>query len=124
MEKIKASDREIDLMEMEITDEEIEEIASFIVENKPHVQDIFLGCNYLSDEGAFILERTLSHLKHLSFLEIQENQLDIEGIVALNKLAFIRPSLRIAINGNKVTDAKVIEEIRKDTFKPRSTIKP
>lgn len=125
IEKINTSNNIIDLVEMEITDEEIEEIANSIVENKPHVQDILLGGNYLSDKGATILKRILCNLKNLFYLEIQENQIDLEGILTLNKLTYFNPKLEIAIGGNKFTNSKVFDEIRRDVFKPeRSSMKP
>lgn len=122
IEKINASDNLINLAEMEITDEEI---ANLIVENKPYVQKIFLSCNYLGDEGAVVLSRNLSSLKYLAFLDVQENQIDIEGIFALDKLIHANSNLKVAVSGNKVTDAKVFDELKKGTFKlERSHLKP
>lgn len=112
LERILASGNEIELIEANITDDEIEEISHLIIEKKAHVKNIYLSGNQISDQGAIMLAKNLKKLEDLSFLELQDNQIGAKGIAAIFRLKLTLPYLELAIGGNKLTNISAIEKIK------------
>lgn len=108
---------EVNLIDTDITDDEIEEIAEFIVEKRSDVESVLLGNNQLGDKGAIILCEILKNLNNLSLLEIENNQIDTQGITALFKLERDSPNLRVMLGGNKMYNKVVLDQIIEEVFK-------
>lgn len=112
---------EIDLLATDITDDEIEEIAEVIVEKRSDVKSILLGNNELGDKGAIILGEALKNLSNLSLLEVQNNEIDTQGMIALYKLQLTLSGLKLVLGGNKMRNPTIGEKIKEEVFR---TFKP
>jgi len=111
-EIINSSKDTINLGELNISDEEIEEIATLIVNTKPDTKEIFLNSNLLDNEGAQTLATQFQTLKHLTILDLQSNHIDIEGAKAIYSLLKINPKLNILFRDNNIQDVEVIDHIK------------
>lgn len=111
-DKIKSSpDKEVNLNGLSITDSELKEVAEKIIKIKPEISSLYLDKNKISDVGALILKKSLLGLKNLELLDLQHNQIDEEGAKAIFSLLQKKPKLTIAMHGNKITDAGVMNKI-------------
>jgi len=104
-------DFQVNLSNMGIEDHELEEIAKEIVLRKPNIKDIFLDKNKISDDGAEILAKSFSGLKHLSGLNLQFNAIDARGAAAIFSLTATKPHLIIALHGNRIIDTGAMRAI-------------
>ncbi|MBS0289268.1 MAG: hypothetical protein JSS07_04415 [Proteobacteria bacterium] len=112
--KIKQSPTsQVDLGEMAIKDDEIEEIMLLIIQTRPNISEIFLNNNLITDIGAKILAQKLAGLSQLSVLDLQFNQIDRNGALAIFALRAHQPNLMIPFHGNKIQDVLEMEEIVK-----------
>lgn len=102
---------QIDLDGLHIEDHEIEEIALLIKRLRPQVQDIFLGNNKISDDGAIILGKEFASLKDLQFIDLQFNQIDKKGAKALLFLQSNHAKFNLALHGNKIKDQGEMQKI-------------
>lgn len=111
-EKIMNSDEmQIDLHDMAITDNEINEIISEIIKIRPNARTLILRNNSISDKGAIFLGENLAELSNLSFIDLQFNNIHLEGAEGVFKLQSTHPDLRIAFHGNMVSDVSKLYEI-------------
>lgn len=102
---------QVDLDHLHIEDHEIEEIMHSIQQLRPHLQQIFLSNNKLSDRGAKILGEKLSFFPELTFLDLQFNHIDKPGARGVFSLLSKKPTLNIAFHGNKMTDQGELQKI-------------
>ena len=109
---INSSKTTVNLGELNILDEEIEEIATFIVKTKPDIQEIFLNQNLLGDDSAQTLARQFQTLKHLTTLDLQSNNFDHEGAKTIYALLKNNPKLNILFRDNNIHDVEEIDNIK------------
>lgn len=108
-----SSNNQVDLGKMAVKDFELEEIIDLVFLTKPHITMLFLNHNEISDVGCIILQKSLDKLTHLTFLDLQFNDIDKEGAFALMTLKANTPNLQIALHGNRIIDAGEMQEIEK-----------
>jgi len=99
------------LNNMKIVDSEILEIIQSIKQQRPNVKTITFKNNQIGDEGAKILADELVSVPSLAWLDMQLNQIDKSGMMALFTLRAKNPGLKLDLYGNKVTDAIEAEEM-------------
>lgn len=104
--------KQISLESMNISDEEIPGILQLIHQSHPYIDSILLSHNQISDEGALILSKELSRFKNLRTIDLQFNDIDKEGMIALMTLQANHPDLLIALHGNKIRNQGEMEEIK------------
>ena len=78
---------------------------------RPNVTSIFLDKNEITDKGAIIIGSSLVDLKKLSYLDLQNNNIDKPGATALTTLKLANPALAISLNGNFITNVVEMEKI-------------
>ena len=111
-EKLMASDlTQVDLHSLEIGDNEIQEIVEEIINIRSEADNIYLNNNKIGNRGAMLLAQGLSPLLNLSFNDLQFNNIDKEGAEAIFTLKTTHPGLRIALHGNKISDALEMHKI-------------
>lgn len=103
---------QIYLDRMNINDDEIEEIANEIVQQKPLTSSISLDGNNLSDVGVEKLCLILSQLKQLLSLSLQSNRFGERGFVAVFKLFAKNQNLDLALAGNLITEVGKVEKLK------------
>lgn len=103
----------VNLGKLNILNNEIEEIAAFIVKTKPDVKEIFLNDNLLGDESGQILAMYFQMLTHLTTLDLQSNNFDHEGAKAIYSLFKNNPKLNILFYDNNINDVDEIDNIKK-----------
>ena len=104
---------QICLENMGITNDEIGEIASMIVDEKPETRYISLSGNLLTDAGIHTMCQSFLKLKHLVFLDLVSNQIDAKGFEDLFALmAQSKNDLDLSLRGNLLSEAGEIETIK------------
>lgn len=97
----------------DITDDEIEEIASMIVKEKPLTHSLFLSNNRLTDKGMPILCKILKDLKNMRHLDLSGNELDADGFFHVFSLfAHFDQHLRLSLGFNKLQEVGKVERIK------------
>lgn len=98
------SSPKVNLVNMNITDEEILEVIETIQRLKPEASTIDLDNNNIGDNGASILSKCLQDFHHLTELSIQFNNIGKAGAIELFSLKKNFSDLDILFHGNKITD--------------------
>jgi Ran GTPase-activating protein (RanGAP) involved in mRNA processing and transport len=102
-DKIKNSQfQQINLENMNITDDEMEEIVREIKQHNEAVKHVFLNNNKIGDKAAQIISKEFGTLQHLAYIDLQFNDIDKEGILSLLKLRKDLPAIQLALHGNRV----------------------
>jgi len=102
---------QVNLSHLNIQDSEIREIAEYIVQQKPKIQEIYLNNNLLGDEAGVILGKTLITLPSLSHIDLQFNQLGKTGISAIVALRLRYPRLEYAFHANQISNVAQMQDI-------------
>lgn len=102
---------QIDLNFKSITDEEIGEIASMIVECKPLTRQIFLSCNQLTDQGIAQLCTIVKNLNHLNYMGLASNRITEKGFYTIFRFIEEKPGLDTSLAGNQIDEAGKINHI-------------
>lgn len=114
LHKIETSpDDQVNLESLDIQDDEIQEIAAYIIKHKPSIQEIYLNNNALGDAGGVILAKTLLGLPTLTLLDVQYNNLGEEGLGAIIALKRRYPELYYAFHANQITNAGQLYALEK-----------
>ena len=79
------------------TDEEIRDIASSL-HFFGKLEELGLGCNKISDEGAFALASALKDLKHLKLVDLEDNNSGLVGAAALRDV--LKTDTELKLDGN------------------------
>ena len=111
LERLNKSTNQVNLMNLQITDDELVEITNFIMNNKKNLCEFFLDNNKISDVGAAILADTLSKLNMVNILSIQFNDIGKEGAIKLFSIKNNFPAINIAFHGNKIINVSEMEQI-------------
>lgn len=101
---------QVNLGEMKITDAELREILDTMTTERPEVERVFLNNNQIGDKGAAIIADHFAKLPKLAFIDLQFNQIDQSGMLALFTLK--HPHTQLALHGNKISNVSVIEAIK------------
>jgi hypothetical protein len=103
---------QINLNNMDITNQEIEEIIMEIKKVRPKCDSLFLKSNKIDDVGASLLGKNLQDLHYLSFIDLQFNQISIKGAHDVLSLILTHPDIDVALHGNKISNVLEIEKIQ------------
>ena len=108
----------INLTGLEIKDDEIAEIMTYIKEHQPTATKIDLDNNLIGDDGAKTLTTHLQKFDNLKEVSIQFNQIGKPGALFIFQLKNNFSSLDILFRGNKITDVVEMHEIEQSTRSP------
>lgn len=109
-DEFKNSDgKKIDLRNKEINNEELSEIMTEIKQKYPDLESILLSNNKIDDTGALALSKELLALKKLTFIDLQHNNIDENGVKALLSLKTELPNLKFALHGNIFNDVSELK---------------
>lgn len=103
----------VDLVNMTISDDEIQEIIALIQRVKPNTLRLDFDRNNIGDTGAIILAKFLANFDDLKELGLQFNQIGKEGALALFRLKKVFPELDILFHGNAITNVGEMREIER-----------
>lgn len=116
---------QIFLENMGITDQEIDEIASMIVDEKPETRYISLSGNLLTDKGIRTMCQSFLKLKHLVSLDLVSNHIGAKGFEDLFALAAqSKNDLQLSLRGNLLSESGEIETIKINQLKKFGKINP
>ena len=107
---------QVNLANLNITDDEIQEIFDKIREIKPQATEYDFDCNHITDKGAHILSQNLRDCDQLSSLSIQFNGIDTDGAMDLFSLKQKFPNLQILFHGNRIINVSEMAEIEKSAL--------
>ena len=113
----KIDPRVVYLEGMGIKDEDLEEIAQYIIKIRSDVKQIILRNNYITDEGAKILAKALAPLvgvgKKLELLSLSHTPIGEEGFRTLcDGLVTLNPDFWISIHACKLRDPVICYDIQ------------
>lgn len=108
----------INLTGLEIKDDEISEILTYIKVRQPSATKIDLDNNLISDDGAKTLSTHLQNFIDLKEISIQFNQIGKRGALDLFQLKNNFSCLNILFRGNKITDVGEMHEIEQSARSP------
>ena len=111
-----ANETQIDLRNMDITDQELEEIIPEIKKFRPQLESLYLYKNKISDKGAIFLGRELAAFKKLSFIDLQFNEIDRAGLAAIFALEINNPELKLALCGNHIFSDDDMDAIEREVL--------
>lgn len=100
--RIQLNNENIDLGNMNISDEDIPDIMNHLARCSLSCKELFLDSNCIKDPGAVMLASYLSSFKQLRFLDLQSNQISEDGLKSLMTLQHKCPNLTIGLNGNLI----------------------
>lgn len=110
--KISSSNKsQVNLDDLHIEDNEINAILAEIKKKSPHIENIFMKNNNITDKGAILLGKGLPQFANLSFLDLQFNKIGSNGISALLTLKTPLPALTLALHGNKISNVAEMERL-------------
>lgn len=114
----------LNLSNLGINDSEIEEIFNEFTQHHGtkslSLTTLFLDNNNISNVGAEILKEKLTTFKNLSYLDLQFNDLNSEGVSTIVSLKIDLPKLTLALHGNEIEDVVVMEQIENKVLGKRS----
>lgn len=111
---LNAPDDQVDLGEMAIRNDELEEIFALLANARTNITELFLNNNHISDEGAAALTNGLALLHKLKKVDLQFNQIGINGFTTLYEKEL---NIKFAVHGNKVVDHAELAAVKKSSFK-------
>ncbi len=115
---------QVNLEKKNIKDGDVEAIARYIVEKRPHVTEVFLNKNNLSDEGAKKLADVFSKLTTLTKLDVQFNSnIGEAGVMALESLKTSNHNLKIFYHGTKIGSDAQMRQIQEKARQEREAKK-
>ncbi|CEG57276.1 hypothetical protein [Legionella fallonii] len=114
---------QVNLANINITDDEIKEVMDKIQEINPDASRFDLDNNALSDKGALILSECLHNFREVKELSLQFNNIGKEGAIGLFSLKNNFSTLDIPFHGNRIKSVAEMFEIEKlaqqeNSFKP------
>lgn len=109
--KLEIDDADVDLQNMAISDDEISDIVTLMSELHPNAHKIFLNNNQITDKGAILLGTSFINLPHLTFIDLQFNDIGLKGADNILKLKSVHPKIIIALHGNQIVSASDINKI-------------